>query len=237
MKEYCARHGIDHELQVEPILSRAIPGLRPVYEKENAFARLADYDRVAVIDADIYVMNASHDLFDELGNADFAGVMERDMPLEPWCASYIATYSENEYGYLIGDADFDWDERGAGFFNMGLMILGQGALRHFGDSPKDFLSRPENMRFVFNSRYEPEQTMLNVWIRTSGMVFKSIDWRWNALYGAVRGEAMVDAFMVHFFRSSRLPCGGDDIGGIIDRLKAGRAPKWTWNFFDFRRIS
>ena len=38
----------------------------PIYEKENAFDYIDDYDQIAIIDADIYIRPDSPNIFDEV---------------------------------------------------------------------------------------------------------------------------------------------------------------------------
>ena len=97
VKAYAKRIGADYELQRNPIL-RIKPdvfmtnrsnesyekhgGYLPIFEKENALAFLKTNDQVAIIDADVWVRDTAPDIFDDLGTeAEFGGVMERDMPL------------------------------------------------------------------------------------------------------------------------------------------------------------
>jgi len=89
---YADRIGAEHIVQREPKLriaplksARSENALRlgylPIYEKENAFAYLGQFDQVAIIDADIYVRPGSQNVFDHAGDAEkagFAGVVERD---------------------------------------------------------------------------------------------------------------------------------------------------------------
>src|SRR6185503_17630890 len=93
VRSYCKKHGISHYLQTEPKLriapkksARSENALRlgylPIFEKEAAFEYLGQYERVAILDADVFVRDSAPDIFRDV-QSDFAGVVERDMPLLP----------------------------------------------------------------------------------------------------------------------------------------------------------
>lgn len=227
---YAARIGADHVVQTEPILriapersARSENALRlgylPIYEKENAFAYLGVYERVLVLDADVWVRPTAPSIFDELGGAAFAGVLERDLPLLPKHREKLRKHSEGQFRSLT-DADWRWNADGAAFWNMGVMLLGQPLVPYLrGQTPDEFLRRPEFARFVNGEghwRWSTDQTLLNWWIRASGMPTRDLDWRWNALHGAC--ETLSGAHFVHFFLSAKMPRGGAEIPDLIRRL-------------------
>src|SRR5210317_1495404 len=91
--EHCKKYNIEHIVQREPIL-RIKPdpfnmdrskesyekhgGFLPIYEKENAFGYLNDYDQIAIIDADIYIRPNSPNIFDDFDvDKAFGAVVER----------------------------------------------------------------------------------------------------------------------------------------------------------------
>ena len=111
VKKYCEEHGIDHVVQRTPILMikpdpfmtnrhpRATQplGCLPIFEKECAFAHWKKYDQIAIIDSDIWIRPGSPNIFDELDPyVAFAGVLERDMPIEPWYQQKIINYSQEK---------------------------------------------------------------------------------------------------------------------------------------------
>ena len=90
-----------------------------------------------------------------------------------------------------------------------------------GQTPGEFIRRPEFERFVNGEgqfRYSTDQTLLNYWVRKSGMSHKSLDWRYNALFKAVKDDKLKDAYFIHFFLSANLPKKGAEIPEIIKRL-------------------
>lgn len=231
VQTWCRRHGFDYRLQTEPELrirpqnsQRSENALRlgylPIFEKENAFRYLADYDQVAVIDADIWAREGAPNLFEGI-TAPFAGVLERDLPSNPAHAEKLVKHSRGQFGTLT-DVDWHWNPRGAAFYNMGLMVMGPGFADHLhGQSPALFLQRPEFQRFIDGEghwRWSTDQTLLNWWIKSTGMATQNLDWRWNALYGAVRPERIREAFFVHFFLAAKLPQGGREIAQLIQAL-------------------
>jgi hypothetical protein len=227
---YAARIWADHVVQTEPIL-RIVPersarsgnalrlGYLPIYEKEVALSYLDRYEQILVLDADVWVRPEAPDIFGELGSAAFAGVLERDLPLLPKHREKLRKHSEGQFRALT-DVDWRWNQDGAAFWNMGVMLIGQPLVPYLrGQAPGEFLRRPEFARFVNGEghwRWSTDQTLLNWWIRSSGMPARDLDWRWNALHGAC--ETLAAAHFVHFFLSAKLPRGGAEIPDMIRRL-------------------
>jgi hypothetical protein len=228
---YCVNHGIHHVVQTEPILRivpkrsyRSVNALRlgylPVFEKEAAFSYLDRYNRIAVVDADIFIRTGAPNIFDELGDADFAGVLERDLPATDKHREKVRKYSDGQYG-LLTDVDWQWNDKGAAFYNMGVMVMSSGICPYIGGTPEEFIRRPEFERFVNGEghwKWSTDQTLLNYWVKKSGMSVTNLDWRWNALYGAVPNDRLREANFVHFFLSSKMPRGGAEIADIIRSL-------------------
>jgi hypothetical protein len=135
---YCKEHGIDHVIQRTPILFiKPDPfmtgrskesyekhgGYLPIFEKENAFVYLKTYDQVAVVDSDIWIRPGSPNIFSDVRlDVDFAGVVERDMPITDQYKAKIANYSKMQYS-SVRNVDWKWNELGAEFMNMGLMVM------------------------------------------------------------------------------------------------------------------
>jgi hypothetical protein len=226
---YCSRYGIQHRVQEEPILKmaplhsrRSANALRlgylPILEKSNAFLHLDDFDRVAIVDADIFIRDSAPNLF-ETPEVAFAGVLERDMPLTDGYRRKIRAYSEGQYRTLT-DVDWQWNADGAAFYNMGLMLLGRGIRPYLkGETPEQFLHRPEFERFINGEghwKWSTDQTLLNWWVKHTGMSTHELDWRWNGLYGGV--ESVKEAYFIHFFLAAKLPRGGAEIPELIRSL-------------------
>ena len=70
VKNYCEKHDITHHVLIAPQLwikpdpfssgrseesYMKYGGYLPIYEKENAFNYIDDYDQIGIIDADIYI--------------------------------------------------------------------------------------------------------------------------------------------------------------------------------------
>lgn len=187
-------------------------------EKANAFRHLGEYDQVAVIDADIYVRDSAPNLFDE-GGYKFAAVCEREMPVTKKYRDKLRKYSDGQYS-LLKDVDWKWDDSGAAFYNMGMMLLDASVAEDIGD-PEQFIRRPEFERFVNGEghwKWSTDQTLLNYWVKKSGISVRNLGWKWNALYDAVNIDAIKEAYFVHFFLSSKLPQEGREIPSIIRSL-------------------
>lgn len=237
--KYCKKHNIDHIVQTEPKLKirplnshrseQAVErlGYLPIFEKENAFNYLDDYDQIAIIDSDIYVRDIAPNIFDELNDDTvFAGVMEKDMPLTDQYYKKIKNYSQGQYGKL-DDVKWEFDPKcGYPFFNMGLMLFSNKIKDYLnGETPEEFIRRSEFEKFVNgegNWKWSTDQTLLNYWVKKSGMKTKNLDWKWNALFKGIKDEKLPEAYFIHFFLSKNLPQNGKEIPSIIDNLNRAK---------------
>jgi hypothetical protein len=234
VSRYCKKYDIDHVVQREPILNikplnnqrsgRASMSLDylPIYEKENAFNYLSEYDMIAIVDADIYI-RAPYSIFDEIEDGvAFAGVRECDLPLTPKYLNKIQGFSRKQYEKFPHIMKENTEKYGVPFYNMGLMVLTQHIREYIGeDSPEQFIRRKEFEGFVNGEghwQWSTDQTLLNYWVKTSNMPAQNLHWHWNVLYEAVKKHRLPEAFFVHFILSANLPRGGKEIPKIISDL-------------------
>jgi len=203
VSEYCKKYDIEHVIQTRPILnirpdpfntgrsdecvSRPVP--LPIFEKENALDWFKKgYDQIAVIDADIFIRDTAPNIFEDLAEEyDFGAVAEREMPITDQYKNKILNYSMMQYSNLHGKvADFDPTGLGYSFMNMGVMVMNKSITEHLkGQTAREFLERPEFKDFidgVGNWKWSTDQTLLNTWIRQSGMNIERLHWKWNGLY-------------------------------------------------------
>ena len=226
--EYCKLHGIEHVVQKTPILMikpdvfvtnrsresyEKYGGFLPIYEKENSFNYLKTYDQVAVVDADVWIRPNSPNIFDDLEpEYDFGGVVEREMPINQAYKNKIANYSRMQYS-TIQKVDWKWNNLGAEFMNMGIMVMNQKIQKYLrGETPAQFLRRPEFKGFVDGLgawKWSTDQTLLNTWIREEKMKIKNMDWRWNGLFTA--NTRIKECHFVHFFLKDHLPNRGENV--------------------------
>jgi len=234
VKEYAERIGADYICQRQPLL-RIKPdifatnrskesyekhgGYLPIYEKENAFGYFDKYDQIAIIDSDIFIRDTAPDIFFELDDQDFGGVVEASMPMFGWYRDKIINYSRMQYGSLKIDWDFD-TQSGFPFMNMGMMLMNKSFAKYLnGQTPKEFIERKEFKMFVDGMgpwKWSTDQTLLNYWIRNEQMNIKKLDWKWNALYGAC--TRIKEAHFVHFFLKDKLPNKGEDIKPLQEAI-------------------
>lgn len=234
--DYCRAHNIDHVVQRTPLLMikpdvfatnrskesyEKHGGFLPIFEKENAFTYLKSYDQVAIVDADIWIRPGSPNLFDEMHEKfDFAGVVEREMPITDQYKSKIINYSKMQYGHLHSNAlDFKPNHLGFEFMNMGLMVMNKKIDKYLrGETPQQFIRRPEFKDFVDGIgpwKWSTDQTLLNTWIKREKMKVKNLDWKWNALYKGVKDDKLSEAHFVHFFLKDLLPDRGENIEQLM----------------------
>jgi len=232
VKAYAKRIGADYHVQRQPILMiRPDPfmtnrrgktggweklGYLPIFEKENAFTYLKSYDSIAIIDSDVYIRQSLNDsIFDEIGNNDFAAVLERDLPITPAHKKKIQNYSRMQY-QSIRNVDWKWKDGIAAFFNMGIMVINKSIRDKYlnGETPQQFLRRPQFKAFIDGVgpwQWSTDQTLLNVWVKESGMKAHQLDWKWNALYTAIPDVRLPEAKFIHFYLKDKLPTAGENI--------------------------
>ena len=198
--DYAKRIGADYIVQRTPILMikpdpfqtnrskesyEKYGGFLPIYEKENAFAYLDSYDQIAIIDADIFVRpDCDECLFSASGtDCDFAGVIERTMAITPEYQAKIHNYSRMQYAHNSISELFDWNNLGADFYNMGMMVINKSISKYLrGQTPEQFIRRPEFKNFVDGIgpwKWSTDQTLLNYWVKKERMVVNNLDWKWN----------------------------------------------------------
>jgi hypothetical protein len=105
---------------------------------------------------------------------------------------------------------------------MGMMVLSRDVLPHLnGQTPKEFLQREEFARFVNGEgkfKWSTDQTLLNWWVKKSGMKTRNLDWRWNVLYSYVKPGAARESHFLHFNLASLFPQKGAEIPELIESL-------------------
>ena len=168
-----------------------------------------------MIDGDIYIREDAPNVFDEIDDTyDFAGVVEREMPLSQKYIQKITNYSRMQYG-TIKNVDWKWNKHGAEFFNMGMMLMNKSMGKYLnGETPAQFLRRPRFKPFIDGLgawKWSTDQTLLNTWIKEEKMRTKNLEWKWNGLYNAVPNEKLHEAHFIHFFHKTVLPMEGENI--------------------------
>jgi hypothetical protein len=234
---YCKLHNIEHIVQRDPIL-RIKPdpfnmnrskesyekhgGFLPIYEKENAFGYLDDYDQIAIVDADIFIRDDAPNIFDEFDvDKAFGAVVEREMPITPEYKKKIIQYSAMQYNRLNGKIDFKHNELGFEFFNMGMILLNSKKFKPFlkGQSPREFIERAEFKDFVDGVgawKWSTDQTLLNYFIKKHQVPVKKMHWKWNGLYTA--NTQIENCHFVHFFLKDKLPAKGENVDELMRKI-------------------
>ena len=174
------------------------------------------------MDADIYIRPDAPNIFDDLGSDyDFGAVVERDMPISGQYAMKIKNYSHMQYTSL-SDVDWEWNDWGAKFYNMGMMVMNKSIVDHLqGESARQFITRPEFKRFVDGEgawKWSTDQTLLNWWVKSAGLKVKDMDWKWNALYKGVKDEYIPEANFIHFFLKDKLPDQGENVKALMEQI-------------------
>lgn len=234
VRTYCDHHGIDHIVQTQPILKikpdifstnrsedsyKKHGGFLPIYEKENAFDLLDDYDQIAIVDADIFVREFSPNIFDDIHpKKAFGVVIERDMPISESYARKILNYSRMQYGALHGKIDFMPNELGYEFGNMGMIVLNCKNFKPYlkGQGARAFINRMEFKDFVDGQgpwKWSTDQTLLNYFIKKYNVPVDRMHWKWNGLYGS--NTKIEDCNFVHFFLKDHLPDRGEDVETLL----------------------
>ena len=234
------RNKVDYIIQTQPIMKikpdvfatnrskesyEKYGGFLPIYEKENAFNYWDRYDQIAIIDADVWVRPGTENIFNVMNNeTEFAGMAERPAPILPWYKEKLIGYTRMQYSSLT-DVDWRWNESGAHFYNMGVMLLNRHIVQYLKGKSKryetgrEFIERPEFKRFVDGLgawKWSTDQTLLNYWVKKEKMEQQELSWKWNALYTAISNEDAKKAYFVHFFLKDKLPNRGEDVEKLME---------------------
>ena len=239
VKAYAERIGADYHCQTQPILrikpnpftsnrsKEAVErlGYLPIYEKENAFDYLDRYDRIAIIDSDVFVRESAPTIFDQLGDgAAIGAVVEQEMPITEAYTGKIRNYSVMQYHELAsrvpraqGMPFVSTPQYGYEFMNMGVMLIDKSIVPHFkGLNARDWISQPMFQDFVDgkgNWKWSTDQTLLNSWIRCAKVPFTKMNWKWNGLYSA--NTKIKECHFVHFFLKDKLPAKGENVEALM----------------------
>lgn len=231
--DYAQRINSDHIVQTDPLLKiRPDPGSSgrskeaverlgylPIFEKESAFGYIDAYDKIAVIDADIYVRPSTlESIFDEF-QTPWGAVRENDLPMLPWYREKLKTYSRMQYGMIWSAVD-DFTKGIANFYNMGVMCFTCQELKPFLKSmtPLEFLTQKRFKDFVDgrgNWKWSTDQTLLNYWLKEDGIHTTRLHWKWNCLYKTVDQSNLQKANFVHFFLKDKLPNRGENVKQLM----------------------
>lgn len=237
VSEYCKKYDIFHIVQTTPILKirpdlkrtnrskEAVErlGYLPIFEKENAFDHLKNFDQIAIIDSDIYIKSDAPNIFEDLTNEyAFGAVVERELPCAKKYKSKIRKYSNSAFSNLK-DVDWRWNDLGAEFYNMGLMVIN---CRNFlpylkGQTAKEFLQRSEFQDFVDGIgfyKWSTDQMLLNWWVKKEKIPTLNMDWRWNGLYKGIDDKFLPQAYFIHFFLKDLLPEKGENIEKLLESV-------------------
>lgn len=237
--EYCLRHNIDYEKLSKPKLKIAPDpfmnnrsreatakhgGFLPIFEKENAFDFLDEYDQIAIIDADIFIREDAPNIFEDFGTDHAWGsVCEREMPMETWYQNKIQNYSQMQYHSLhtVKNINFKPNKLGYEFFNMGMILLNSQLFKPFlkGQTAKQFLNRAEFMDFINGTmhwKWSTDQTLLNYFLKKYKVPTKHMDAKWNGLYTA--HSNIKECHFVHFFLKDKLPDGGENVDALMESI-------------------
>lgn len=236
--EYSKRHGIKQHVQRNGILkikpdpftsNRSTDswmkhgGFLPIYEKENAFNLLDEFDQIAIIDADIYIRPDAPNIFDAIDpDAAFGCVFEREMPITPQYQQKILNYSRMQYGQLHSNkTDFNPTNLGFEFANMGMIVLNCQNFKPYlnDDTAKEFITRMEFKDFVDGIgawKWSTDQTLLNYFLKKYDVPVHHMDWKWNGLYGA--NTKIEECHFVHFFLKDLLPEQGENVDQLMENI-------------------
>lgn len=228
--DYADRIDSDYYVQTEPILKirptgpgrskEAVErlGYLPIFEKENAFVKLKDYDKVAVIDADVYIRPSSMvNVFEEF-DEPFAAMKESSLPMLGWYYKKLQVYSRMQYGTL-----WKYPDQIAPFRNMGVMIFSKALLEYESLllKPYEFLMQNKYRKFVNGEghfKWSTDQTLLNFWLKEKKIPVHDLDWRYNCLYTTVEDKHLKEAKFVHFFLKDKLPNRGENVKELMKAI-------------------
>jgi hypothetical protein len=236
VQKYCQRHNIEHVVQYVPKLKikpdviatnrsndsyMKHGGFLPIFEKENAFDMLDDFDQIAIIDADIYIREDAPNIFKDL-EPEYAwgSVVEREMPITEKYGYKIKNYSNMQYHILQTRQNIDFKQNNFGyeFFNMGMIVINTEKFKPYlnGQNAKQFITRLEFKDFVDGQgpwKWSTDQTLLNYFLKKYNVPTKHMSYKWNGLYGV--NTKIEECHFVHFFLKDHLPDGGENVEELM----------------------
>jgi len=59
---------------------------------------------------------------------------------------------------------------------------------------------------------------LNYWARKDDLSIQHVDWKFNALFGALQQGKIAEAHFVHFFMRHKLPNNGENIDELAGAI-------------------
>jgi len=233
VQQYCEKYNFKHIVQTDPIIRlrpvnshRSVNaverlGYLPHFEKANSFNYLDEYDKLAIIDSDIYIRESSPNLFDEIDEEVFAGVRESDMPLTSPFMTKVKKYSIDIYGNL---PEMERIGNNIPFFNTGVMLFNNLKFKPYlnGNTPEEFVKRKEFEGIVNGEgkwKWASDQTLFNWWFQKENIKTKNLNWKWNTLYNGVRKEMLSKSYFLHFFLANKYLKDGMNVSNIIQGLK------------------
>ena len=237
VSRYASKHGIEYRvlttpklrIKPDPFMSNRSEeswkkhgGFLPIYEKENAFDLLDEYDQIAIIDADIFIRDDAPNIFEDFGTEhEFGACIEREMPITYEYQQKIINYSRMQYSQLQKEVDFKPNHLGYEFANMGMILLNCAKFKPnlFGQTAYEFLNRSKYARFVNGEgawKWSTDQTLLNFFIKDQFVTFKNMHWKWNGLYTA--NIKIEECHFVHFFLKDKLPKQGEDVKSLMGSI-------------------
>jgi len=102
------------------------------------------------------------------------------------------------------------------------MVMNKSFAKYLkGQTPKEFISRPEFRDFVDGVgfyKWSTDQMLLNWFVKKQNMKCKNMDWRWNSLYTAVNNDKQIESHFVHFFLRDHLPQRGENIKEVLELI-------------------
>ena len=241
VQRYCTKHGIEYKVQTAPLL-RIKPdvfctnrsqdsymkhgGYLPIYEKENAFDYIDDYDQIAIIDADIFIRDEAPNIFDDVDlNCAWGSVVEREMPITEKYAYKIKGYSNMQYHVLHTrhNIDFKPNNYGYEFYNMGMIVINTRNFKPYlsGQTASQFINRVEFKDFVDGVgswKWSTDQTLLNYFLKKYDVPVDNMSWKYNALYKGIRDDKLSEAHFIHFFLKDKLPNGGENVQELLENI-------------------
>jgi hypothetical protein len=198
-------------------------GFLPIYEKENAFDLLDEYDQIAIVDADIYIRPDAPNIFDEMSDDNaFGCVFEREMTITDKYKQKIRNYSQMQYGQLHSNkTDFKPNGLGFEFANMGMIVLNCKKFKPYlqGQTAKEFISRMEFKDFVDGMgawKWSTDQTLLNFFLKKYDVPTQHMSSTWNGLYGV--NTEIEKCHFVHFFLKDLLPEQGENVEELMKKI-------------------
>lgn len=158
-----------------------------LWQKIWVMENFAHYDRVLIIDTDAIINSKAPSIFNELGEYDFAAVLDGNPGRMPYKNDYfrnIFSYNNarggNELEHFKAIPEFDENVYWENYFNSGVIVYNAKVMGLRVDELKNLITNLPKIKYYLEEVDSTiDQSLLSAWISCGGFELKLLDNTWN----------------------------------------------------------